>query len=615
MPVPATHSPPSAASPESVWLTDRILTQRCALQARQALIEPALGIPFIALTVHLLVPQVSIDQILPWSLLLAAALFVRTLAAARFLGRRDPRTASGVVNIFSLTSGLTGLLVGASAGLFFSQVDHSTRLALTIVLFGWLAAGVLLHAAFSRHALLHGGAVLAQLAVAWALTPDTPGLQIALGVLGFGALLARLSIQLTASLGETIRQRHQVRQLVRRLRNEREAALRKGNSSAHLLATASHDLRQPATSLALLSALLRDRSTDPALQPLVAGIERSASTLNDLLASLLDLSRLQSGSVAVHEEWLLIDDILEGLRNEFEERARIQRLDFIITPAPFYAFSDRILLTRALRNLIDNALRYTDRGAVTIAASHDSDCVLSVTDTGIGIAPEHLERVFEEHVRLHQTGRPASAGLGLGLPIVRRIATLLDLRITAHSDGRCGSRFELRIPSHRVTPINATAHCDASSDRHRSGQPMEITTPSDTPNRSGRPRLLILDDDPEVASALRDVLSSAGWDAHGASDIRQALLLLSEPEPWQALISDYHLRDGETGLALAVAAQLMRPTLVCVLLSADTSPELQERVRAHGLTLLTKPTTPDDLCRALPDKANQAHRRALDPGA
>ena len=608
MSVPDMPTPATAPFTASARLNNRILTERCALQARQALIEPAIGIPLIALTAHLLIPFVSIDHILPWSLLLAAALFVRTLAAARFLSRRDPRTAGGIANLFSLTSGLTGLLVGACAGLFFDHIDHPTRLALTIVMFAWLAAGVLLHAAFARHALLHGGAVLVQLAAAWALTPESPGLEIAIGVVALGALLARLSVQLTGTLGETMRQRHQVRQLVRRLQSEREAALKKGHSSAHLLATASHDLRQPATSLALLSALIRDRCNDPSLQPLIAGIERSASTLNDLLASLLDLSRLQSGAVAVHKEWLSIEDLFEGLQAEFQERARMQNLDLIIKPAPVLILSDRILLTRALRNLIDNALRYTDRGAVTISAARDNGCTLSVTDTGIGIAPEHLDCIFEEHVRLNQMGRPASAGLGLGLAMVRRIAALIDTAITAHSDGHCGSRFELRFPPEYVTHPELAPPISVTPDQQESTIPNSPADAGSPPRSMPQPRLLLLDDDADVASALAQVLSCAGWDVQIASGAREALLRLSEVQPWRALISDYRLKEGETGLAVAIAAQLLQPELCCVLVSADTSPELQQRVNAHGLKLLTKPISPAELHSAL--RATTQHTQA-----
>lgn len=579
-----------------------MLAERCTLQARQALFEPAAGALLISLSALLLQPRVSADQILPWCLLLAATFFLRTVAAARFLTRRQAAEAPQIVAVFSLTSGLTGLLIGACAGLFFPQIDHGLRLALTIVIFAWLAAAVLLHAAFARHALLHGGAVLAQLAAAWALTPDVPGVLIAAGVLVYGALLARLATQLTATLGETIRRRHQVRHLARRLAHERKAALRTGDSSARLLATASHDLRQPATSLGLLSALLKERCSDDGLMPLINGIERSASTLNDLLTSLLDLSRLQSGTVTVQREWLSVSELFEGLRQEFEARAREQGLELIVSPAPLHIECDRVLITRALRNLLDNALRYTDRGAVTLSAADESGCVLSVTDTGIGISPEHLDRIFDEHVRLNTAGRPAAAGLGLGLAIVRRIADLISARIVARSDGRRGSRFELILrPEHSARadePCTPPRRESLQTGNRGSGAPAA----ADHESRRTGARLLLVDDDPEVASALSQTLIAMGWQTETAQDARKALARLNSEGPWEALITDFHLGDGDDGLALALAARLLQPQLTCLLLSADTSSLIRQRAREHSLAFFTKPVSPKLLIAALPVK-------------
>lgn len=611
MTAPVCRSNLTPAKTKPRWLTERMLVERCRYQARQAIFEPAVGALLLALSGCLLQPHLSIDQILPWSLLLAACFFLRTLAAARFLGQRGKRETSAVVGVFSLTSGLSGLLIGAGAGLFFPQIDHPTRLTLTILIFAWLAAAVLLHAAFARHALLHGGAVLVQLGVAWGLAPNVPGVLIAIGMLAYGCLLARLSLQLNATLIETMRRRHQVRSLVRRLASDREAALTSGNSSARLLAIASHDLRQPATSLGLLSALLRERSTDPELQPLVHGIERSAATLNELLSGLLDLSRLQSGTVSVHKEWLSVAELFEALRGEFEARAREQGLALIVTSEPCLIHCDRILLSRALRNLLDNALRYTDRGAITLSASRQSGCVLSVTDTGIGIAPENLDCIFDEHVRLSTAGRPATTGLGLGLSIVRRIAVLVGAEVLARSDGKRGSRFELVFQAEQTAdPADPRlslsdrhkqelSHVAGSADHHLATDP----TPC--------PRLLLVDDNREVAFALSRVLANKGWQTCVAHSATEAMRYLSERQVCDALITDCHLGQAEDGITLALAARLLRPGLTCLLVSGDTSPDLQRRATEHRIPLLTKPVSPEALIAALSDTKRPA--RAANP--
>ena len=150
----------------------------------------------VLVTLH---PRVGADQLVPWVLLLGATLMLRSVCAGRFIVRKrtDRADTEALTGVFNLTAGLTGLLIGACAGLFFAQVDHTDRLALTVLIFAWLALGVLTYAPFPRHAMLHGSAVLAQVAVAWALAPDVPGVLIAIGVLLYGVLMWRLSMVLS----------------------------------------------------------------------------------------------------------------------------------------------------------------------------------------------------------------------------------------------------------------------------------------------------------------------------------------------------------------------------------------------------------------------------------
>jgi signal transduction histidine kinase/CheY-like chemotaxis protein len=611
-----TEQPPSGAAAERradhQQIAARMLAERCQLQARQAILEPAIGIPMICLVLVTLHPGIASDQLIAWSLLLGATLLLRSVCAARFISRRrrDDADTVSIAGVFNLTAGLTGLLVGACAGLFFAQVDHTARLTLTVLIFAWLALGVLTYAPFPRHALLFGGAVLAQLAVAWALAPGVPGLLVATGVLLYGALLAQLSTVLSRALLQAMRRKHRIRQLARRLSAQREQAVRSSRSAARFLAAASHDLRQPATSLGLLITLIRERCQDPALLPLISAIDRSVTTLSDLLGSLLDLSRLESNTMQPQHEWLSVEELFEALREEFEPRAHERGLTLLVTSAPIRILADRILIARLLRNLLDNAMRYTDRGAVTLAAAWGERCVLSVTDTGIGIAPEHLERIFDEHVRISSPHRRAPPGLGLGLAMVRRLAQLLDARICAHSDGTRGSRFELSFALDRAAPDDATrapaepppgpntlnrlAHTD-------SAVVPGVRTPSAT-----RAKVLLVDDDPEVAQALHSLFEARGWQADVATDASAAFARLGSSSDWALLLTDCTLNGKPDGLALALAARLARPDLQCLLLTADTSADLERQALAHGLRLLHKPVNELVLMDALQNRDHAA---------
>ena len=598
MPARATHADTLSRPTQESWLHQRMLAERCRLQAKQILVEPAVGLPLILLISMVLLPDLGSDQILPWALLLAFTFLLRTLAASRFLTRRLRANVLSATNVFNLTSGLSGLLIGASAGLYFPQIGQVSRLGITIVIFAWLAASVLLHAAFARHALLHLATVLIQVAVAWALVPDTPGLMIAAGVAAYGALIIRLSSEVSRTLGETIRRRFQLRGMAQRLARQREQAERARHDALSLRAAASHDLRQPATSLGLLSSLIKERCDDPALSPLISGIARSASTLNELLSSLLDLSRLQSGAVTVQREWLAVHEIFDALRQEFEERAREQGLSLLVSPAPIVVYSDRVLLARMLRNLLENALRYTDQGAITLAASAGDGCTLSVTDTGIGIPPDQLERVFQDHVRLTTPGRKSVAGLGLGLPIVRRIADLLAIKIDARSDGKRGSRFELQIDAQCVSGLEQPP-AQALQEAADSGHTSMRLAPDSTDSLPAKGNVLVVDDDPDVGQAVAQVLRARGWSVVYASSVREAFDNLAGSRSLDSLITDIRMGGSDDGLSLAIAARLLRPGLSCLLLTADTSSDLRRRVSEHQFSLLTKPITPQALAEAL----------------
>ncbi len=594
------QSPTGAVSErraEHRQLAFRVLAERCRLQSRQALLEPAVGIPMICLTLVTLHPAVGSDQLVPWAILLSATLLLRSFCAGRFIARRriDNADVVTLTGLFNLTAGLTGLLIGACAGLFFAQVDHTDRLALTVLIFAWLALGVLTYSPFPRHALLHGGAVLAQLAVAWALAPDVPGGLIALGVLLYGVLLWRLSTVLSRALVQSIRRKHRIRQLARRLEEQRQQAVRAGRSAARFLAAASHDLRQPATSLGLLSALIRERCQDPQLMPLITSIDRAANTMSDLLSSLLDLSRLESDAMRPQLEWVSINELFESLREEFSPRVQARGLTMVVATAPIRVFADRILLGRLLRNLLDNAIRFTDQGAITLAAATGKECILSVTDTGVGIAAENLERIFDEHVRIASPRRLSPPGLGLGLAMVRRIAELLEARVSAHSDGSSGSRFELVFSEDKVAaddapPVIRTADAaeSAAIDAHTATAPLAAES-----------RALLVDDDPEVARALQSLLEARGWRIDVATNASDAFARLSASSQWTLLLTDHTLHGRPDGMALALAARLMRPSLKCLVLSADTSADLQKQASDHGLRLIHKPVSEQGLMGAI----------------
>lgn len=450
--------------PQEIRLAHRLLDERCRYQARQTLFEPLLISALIIALAYGFADRLVQPTLAAWALLVALVSLARSLVALSLLRKRFCRDARPHAALFRLSTGLTGLLLGAAASLFFPYSDPTGRMLITLALAGWLAAAMALHAAFPRHARLHLLLVLGQLALAWWLTEPEQGLFWACGLIVAGVLLERLSHQLSRTLAIAQRGRHERRELLRRLAVESRQARAASAAAARFLTAASHDLRQPAAALSLMSGLLSERCADPALKPLTDGIARSSVALNDLLGNLLDLSRLEAGVVHADIESHALDPIIDDLRLEFEQRVQAKGVSLRAESCGGCVHTDRVLLMRMLRNLLENALRYTDRGSITLSARTGSKLEFTVLDTGIGI-PEDLQRkLFIDADRLDgATTRSRRNGLGIGLVMVRRIASLLEAELALDSDGHSGSRFTLRLP------IQTWHSC----------QPMEPQPPSD----------------------------------------------------------------------------------------------------------------------------------------
>jgi len=433
--------------PREIRLAHRLLDERCRYQARQTLFEPLLIAALITVIASSLADQLVQPTLAIWATLVALVSLARSLIAVLLLRKRFCRDARPYAALLGLSTGLTGLLLGAAASLFFPYIDPAGRMLTTLALAGWLAAAMALHAAFPRHARLHLLLVLGQLALAWWLSEPELGLSWACALMAAAVLLERLSHRLSRTLAIAQRGRHERRELLRRLAVESRQARAASAAAARFLTAASHDLRQPAAALSLMSGLLSERCMDPALKPLTDGISRSSVALNDLLGNLLDLSRLEAGVVQVDFDHYELDPIIDDLRLEFEQRAQAKGLTLRTETCGGHVHTDRVLLMRMLRNLLENALRYTDRGGITLRVAIGSALEFTVIDTGIGIPHDLQRRLLIDSDRLDGAStRSRRNGLGIGLVMVRRIASLLEGELALDSNGHSGSRFALRLP-------------------------------------------------------------------------------------------------------------------------------------------------------------------------
>jgi signal transduction histidine kinase len=246
------------------------------------------------------------------------------------------------------------------------------------------------------------------------------------------------------------------RELDVRRREAEEASVRK----TRFLAAVSHDIRTPANAISLLAELIRRTAANPALvseiPELARELQQSAAALVNLLSDVLDVARFDSGRIELQETEFplarLLEDEVRGMQPLAREKNLILELD-----APddsLWVRADRIKLARILGNLMGNAIKFTESGGVKIAASQDGEgnVQIRVSDTGIGIAPEHLRHIFDEFFQLRNPERDRNKGTGLGLTICKRLVDAMEGRLEVHSTPGKGSAFTVALPASAVVP-------------------------------------------------------------------------------------------------------------------------------------------------------------------
>jgi PAS domain S-box-containing protein len=366
------------------------------------------------------------------------------------------------------------------------------------------------------------------------------------------------------------------------VRRETERQLIEANrAKSRLLAAASHDLRQPVQTLNLLnSTAMRHAGDNAALRGVLERQQLALDTMAALLTSVLDISKLDSGAVKAEIAAHPIAAVFDRLRSDYEPQATDKGLALRVEPTTEGGLTDPELLRRLLGNLIANAIRYTLRGRIDVACKRAGDTLeITVRDTGVGIPPDQTERIFEEFYQVdHGTRRPE--GLGLGLSIVRRLATLLNASVRVASEVDRGTTFTVTLPRAEV-PLPETAAA-LRDQRPSSG------------------RVLVVDDETAVAEATSLLLELEGFDVRVASCEHEALDQAAAAPP-DIIISDYHLRGGETGVGVVGAIRARRGhDIPVIFVTGDTGKIAKDRI--ENARFLSKPIRADELLAAIHDQ-------------
>jgi signal transduction histidine kinase len=415
-------------------------------------------------------------------------------------------------------------------------------------------------------------------AVPFLLDGDAVHLGLGVATLLFLPVLAPFAGRVCRSLTESISARLQNIELMERMREQKEAAEHANIAKSRFLAMASHDLRQPLHALGLFVQALQESPIAVQERQIVGHIRRSVEAMEGLFDSLLDISRLDAGIVRPCVETFGLGAIFDRLRSEYGPIAHQKGLSLRVMKTSAYIRTDPSLFERIVRNLLCNALQYTDRGGVVLGCRRRGEHLsIEVCDTGRGIAADKHHEIFREFFQLDAPERDPRKGLGLGLAIVERLARLLDHELHLRSVPEKGSSFTITVPRGREE--------DATPNRA-----VEFATVFDLTGVL----ILVIDADPDVCQAMEALLGK--WNCavitalSGAEMQDKVAGLRRAPD---LIISDYSSRSAAQALA---GVELLRTEfnsdIPALLLTGDTDPNWAREPQAGGLPVLHKPLNP-----------------------
>lgn len=583
MPAALNLSSHFAVTESNLPLRREQVTTRLGSYPEQLSAQPVVALVLAAL----LWRSVPAGQLVPWLGIVLGCWLLDLFVFLRF--RRSIDTVADVrrwLFLATLMSLLTGLTWGAAAWLLFMPGQFWEQTLLIMVLNGMAAGGIAMLSTFVPSLLLFTWCIGLALIARIASTPGEAYPMIALMLVAYFAFITRAGFSLNSTVQLAIRRGWERNQLVEALSLEKRHAEEANQAKSRFLATASHDLRQPLQALVLFLDVLDSSLDTPQQTQLMGQINKSVSSLNEMFTQLLDLSRLDSGTVRPELVSFRLAELAGLIYNDFCILAKEKGLTLTVeVPDQLTVLSDSHLLERVLRNLVSNAIRYTRRGSVTLSAHEmDGKVLIQVSDTGIGIPAGELDHIFDEHYQINNRHRDVNLGLGLGLSIVQRTARVLGSTIQVVSTPGTGSTFSLLLPCGNSNLVAS----NASDTAHPDLPPLQ-------------PCLVgLIEDNLGILIATENILRQWGVGVVSGIHSDELLTMLREENRLpDIIVSDYRL-PHETGLeAIRRVREFCGKPLPALIITGDTgSQELQE-LSLSGIPVLHKPVRPEALHRSL----------------
>jgi signal transduction histidine kinase len=570
----------AATAPSSADSFESQLVTLVGKQPRRMFVPLFLAIVLIAGMASRTTPM---PWILAWFGLATAVMLARVFVqnTSRLVSLAPSRRLQITVALVAVS----GITHGLSL-FFFPRMSLFEQAVLSMMLVGLAAGSVATAAGYRPIFLAYIIPTLGPLAVLWAMSPElrdvgwVQGLMAVLIVL-FAFVLDALARDTFRVLRESYEIRLERAALNQELRHALDTAEAANRAKTRFLASASHDLRQPMQTLSLFAAALAMRPLDERSRDIALNMNEALQDLTAELDALLDVSKLDAGTVTPHVGAFALRPLLARVVEVFTPAAQDRKLQLTLRCGEeVWVRTDRKLLDRVVRNLVENAIKYTEQGSVTIEVSKDgSSYVLAIADTGCGIAESEQDRVFEEFYQIRNPERDRRRGLGLGLAIVRRLIGLLQLQLSMTSAPGEGTQFTIALPAAPVT-LAPTQYASDEQTAHTAV------------------RVLLLDDEEGVRRGMQTLLQESGSEVAVAATIEEAMEILKRGAI-HVLIADFRLRGADNGLHAIRLMREIQPDLPALLMTGETAPERLREAHDAGIPVIHKPVMPQLLMREI----------------
>ncbi len=500
---------------------------------------------------------------------------------------------------------ISGIFWGSAGVLFYTPESTAHLIYLIMFQFG-LIAGAAISLAYLRGAFaLFAFTTVIPLSLLLMLEQDWHYFWIALTLLLSMLIMFGLSRNVYHSISHSLLIRFENESLVKKLqlqalelKAQKEKAVKANEDKSRFLASASHDLRQPIHSLSLLTDALDSQVSTTTGKSILKLVRSANRSLYSLLSSLLDISKLDAGVVKPEIERIALAPLLHQLVDNYRAIAEKNGLQLRFKARNCYVDSDSTLLSSAIMNLLDNAVKYTPKGGILVAMRlYKKQVKVQIWDTGIGIDEANREIIYDEFLQLDNPERDGEKGLGLGLSISKRILRLLGHPLSLHSTINKGSVFSITMPLSVIPKQLEQPPCHGT-----------INLPPDICN--GR-TILVIDDNQAVLDATKLALNAWGYHVKTATCIEEVRdIAIRNDSAIDLIATDYRLRENTTGIeAIKVFEQLSgRTDIPAFLITGDTDPDKIQEASSFGIPLLHKPLKQGELKMILRHFQMVAHK-------